>query len=72
MTQNNENVVTETEKKDSDVLLEVIDIFAWVFLWEAVDLFCFECTALRIKSWRYLALSSCVVEYLPLTKSEEV
>ncbi|MBE6646082.1 MAG: dipeptide ABC transporter ATP-binding protein [Ruminococcaceae bacterium] len=26
MTENNENVVTETEKKDSDVLLEVIDL----------------------------------------------
>ena len=51
---------------------ELVDIVAWVFLWEAVDLFCFECTALRIKSWRYLARSSCVVEYLPLTKLEEV
>lgn len=62
----------EVAGRHTAVLLEVIDIFAWVFLWEAVDLFCFECTALRIKSWRYLALSSCVVEYLPLTKLEEV
>lgn len=53
------------------VISEVIDIFAWVFLWEAVDLSFFEATVLRMKSWRYLALSACVVEYLPLTKREE-
>ena len=50
---------------------EVIDIFAWVFLWETVDLLCFELTALRIKSWRYLALSACVIEYLPLANKEK-
>ncbi len=53
------------------VVSEVIDIFAWVFIWEAVDLSCLEYAALRIKSWRYLALSACVIEYLPLTNGEE-
>ncbi len=53
------------------VISEVIDIFAWVFLWETVDLLCFELTALRLKSWRYLALSACVIEYLPLTNKEK-
>ncbi len=53
------------------VLSEIIDIFAWVFLWEAVDLSCLEYASLRLKSWRYAALSACVVEYLPWTKTEE-
>ena len=61
----------EVAGKHTAVLSEVIDIFAWVFLWEAVDLFFFETTSLRIKAWRYLALSACVVEYLPLTKEEK-
>ncbi len=53
------------------VLSAVIDIFAWVFLWEAVDLSCLEYVALRLKSWRYLTLSACVIEYLPLTNQEK-
>ncbi len=53
------------------VVSEVIDIFAWVFLWEAVDLSCLEYAALRLKSWRYVALSACVIEYLPLTNGEK-
>lgn len=61
----------EVAGRHTAVLSEIIDIFAWVFLWETVDLLCFEYTALRLKSWRYLALSICVVEYLPLTKREE-
>lgn len=55
----------------TSVILEVIDIFAWVFLWESVDLFFFECTALRIKQKRYLSVIESVVEYLPLTKKEK-
>ncbi|MBE5745343.1 MAG: hypothetical protein E7355_04320 [Clostridiales bacterium] len=58
----------EVTGRRTEVLSEIIDIFAWVFLWETVDLLCFEYTSLRIKSWRYLALSACVIEYLPLTK----
>jgi len=63
-------IALEVAGRHTAVLSEVIDIFAWVFLWEAVDLFFFEATALRLKSWRYLALSACVVEYLPLAKRE--
>ncbi len=65
----------EVTGRRTAVLSEVIDVFAWVFLWEAVDLSCLEYAALRLKSWRYTALSACVIEYLPLanpTKKEEV
>lgn len=61
----------ELTGRGSAIVTEVIDIFAWVFLWETVDLLCFELTALRIKSWRYLALSACFIEYLPLANKEE-
>ncbi|MBQ7924313.1 MAG: hypothetical protein IJ329_03300 [Clostridia bacterium] len=54
------------------VISEIIDVFAWVFLWEAVDLLCFQLLALRLKSWRYLSLLACVVEYLPLAKQEKI
>ena len=53
------------------IALEVIDIFAWVFLWEAVDIFFLQCTLLRFKQKRYLSLADCVVEYLPLKNEEK-
>lgn len=34
--------------------VECIDIFAWVFLWEAVDQFFIERTSLRVEKKRYL------------------
>ena len=45
---------------------EVIDIAAWVFIWEAVDLWFIENHVLRIKQRRYLSLISMKVSYFPL------
>ncbi len=45
---------------------EVIDIAAWVFLWEAVDIFFFKNRAGNINRKRYISYISMKVEYLPL------
>lgn len=50
------------------VFTEVIDIFAWVFMWEAVDVFFLQCTLLRFKQKRYLALSDANIEYYKLNE----
>ncbi len=44
---------------------EVIDIAAWVFLWEAVDVSAFQNRALRFKRRRYLSYLSMKIEYVP-------
>lgn len=54
------------------VISAMIDIFAWVFLWEAVDIFCLQLTVLNLRQKRYLFLTDSVVEYLPLEKNGEV
>ena len=51
------------------VLGEALDIFAWVFIWEAVDLFFLERKLLQIKQIRYLRFYECKIEYLPQEKS---
>ena len=48
------------------VFLEVVDIFAWVFMWEAVDIFFLRCSALRIKEKRYLSLIDSKIDFLPI------
>ncbi len=45
---------------------EVIDIAAWVFLWEAVDIFFFKNRASNINRKRYISYISMKVEYFPL------
>ena len=45
---------------------EVVDIFAWVFMWEAVDIFFLRCSALRIKEKRYLSLIDSKIDFLPI------
>lgn len=45
---------------------EVIDIVAWVFIWEAVDLWFIENHVLRLKKIRCLGLISAKVQYFPL------
>lgn len=45
---------------------EVIDIVAWVLLWEAVDISVFGNRALRLKCKRCLSYASMNVEYVPL------
>lgn len=42
---------------------EVVDIAAWVFLWEAVDISVFRSRELRIKRSRYLSFLSMNIEY---------
>ncbi|MBQ8402919.1 MAG: hypothetical protein IJX55_00655 [Clostridia bacterium] len=52
----------------TEIFTEIVDIFAWVFMWEAVDIFFLECTMLRFKQRRYLRLADSVIEYLSLDK----
>lgn len=42
---------------------EVIDIVAWVFLWEAVDIGVFHCRSLRVKRLRYLSFIAMTINY---------
>lgn len=42
---------------------EVVDIIAWVFLWEAVDISAFKNKELRIKKLRYLSYLSMNIEF---------
>ena len=51
-----------------EIWVECIDIFAWVFLWETVDVFCLERTALRRRAMRYLAFVNMNVTFLPLSE----
>ncbi len=49
---------------------EAIDIVAWVFCWEAVDMFVFKSRSLRIDKLRFSALSNIVIEYYPLIQKD--
>jgi hypothetical protein len=51
---------------NNPVWAEVIDIVAWVFVWEAVDIGVFQNHSLRINRRRYLVLSTANVVYLPI------
>lgn len=53
------------------VFVEVIDIIAWVFMWEAVDIFFFRRSELKLKEYRYLRLAESVIEFLPYKEIEE-
>lgn len=53
------------------VFIEAVDIFAWVFMWEAVDVFFLQCGLLRFRQKRYLALADSVVEYVPEARGDE-
>ncbi|MBO5006963.1 MAG: hypothetical protein J6C89_05915 [Clostridia bacterium] len=54
----------------NEVFTEIGDIFAWVFMWEAVDIFFLQCTLLRFKQQRYLRLADSKIEFLPLSKGK--
>lgn len=56
---------------DNAIWSEVVDIAAWVFLWEAVDIGAFRNRELRVKRMRYMAYMSMKVEYSPLTIGKE-
>lgn len=47
------------------IWIECIDIFAWVFIWETVDLFFLERAALRRKRKRCLAFLTMKVRFFP-------
>lgn len=55
---------------ESAIWFEVIDIVAWVFLWEAVDLYFLENRMLKYRRLRYLAFVDMKVEGYPLKKIE--
>ena len=52
------------------VLAEVLDIFAWVFVWEAVDLFFLERRIIRAQLHRCLRLYEAKIEFLPFQNEE--
>ena len=56
---------------ESHIWSEVIDIAAWVFLWEAVDIGVFRNREIRRKCRRYLNYTSMEVEFLPLSSRNE-
>ncbi|MBQ9792794.1 MAG: hypothetical protein IJW32_03540 [Clostridia bacterium] len=45
---------------------ELVDIVAWVFLWEAVDVFCFKTRMMRLQIKKYMSFISMKIEYLSL------
>lgn len=51
------------------VLGEALDIFAWVFLWEAVDVYFLERAVLRVKGRRYLRFADAKIEYCEMEKA---
>lgn len=50
------------------VWTEVIDIAAWVFLWEAVDIFALRNRELKLGTLHCLSCMSMNIEYYPMTK----
>ena len=51
---------------DYQVWSEVIDIVAWVFLWEAVDISAFENRSLRNKYRRYQAFLNMKIVFIDI------
>lgn len=56
------------EFTDYQIWAEMIDIVAWVLLWEAVDISIFRNKALRMKRKRYFSYISMKIEYIPLRR----
>lgn len=50
---------------------EVIDIAAWVFLWEAVDIYFFKNRFQKMQRFRYLSFISMNIEYYSLSNEME-
>ena len=53
---------------DNAIWVEVVDIFAWVFVWEAVDQFFIERRKLQLDCKKYQAFVEMQINYYPLTK----
>ena len=45
------------------LICEVIDIVAWVFVWEGVDIFAFQRSITRFERRRNYALYSCEITF---------
>ncbi len=45
------------------VFLNMIDVVAWVFMWEAADLFFLQGSALRLKRMRAYHMASAVISF---------
>lgn len=56
---------------DSVIWAEVIDIAAWVFLWEAADIRFFGNRSLQLKNRRYRSYLSMKIEYVDIAKNSE-
>ena len=50
-------------KTENPIWTEVVDIIAWVLIWESVDIMAFRNRELRVNCLRYLAFISMKVEY---------
>ena len=48
---------------NSAIWVEVVDIFAWVFVWEAVDQFFIERRKLNIEKRKYQAFTEAEIQY---------
>lgn len=64
-------MVTFSILEKHPIVSEALDIFAWVFLWEAVDLFFLERSVLRRKRTRFLRLIDAQIRFLPLCEASE-
>lgn len=54
----------------SPIWTEVVDIIAWVFLWEAVDISAFKNRQLRVKRTRYLSFLSMNIEFFAVRRRQ--
>lgn len=54
-------------KNSGYIILQLVDISAWVFMWEAVDLYFLERRVIKYEQLRACALYSAEIEFLPLT-----
>ncbi len=52
----------------SAIWMEAVDIVAWVFCWEAVDVVAFKNRSLKINSLKYKALSEMQIEFYSINK----
>lgn len=52
---------------ENAVFYEVVDIFAWVFLWEAADIFFLQRKMSHWQMHKYIGLSRCEISYVPLS-----
>jgi len=57
-------------KFNAPIWTEVIDIVAWVFLWETVDISAFENRSLRLKMARYRAFVDMKIKYCSKSKQK--